>query len=97
MSKELIYKNQLVKAIEYHYPNAKIYLFGSWATGRNKPNSDIDLALDIGKPIDLYELDRIVTTIDNLDIPNEVDVVDLRRVPEETRSRILQEKIVWKD
>jgi uncharacterized protein len=90
------YKNKLIKAIEYHYPHAKIYLFGSWATGKNKPYSDIDLAIDIGEKIDLHEMDRIEKTIENLDIPNEVDVIDLQNIPSDFKKRILAERVVWK-
>lgn len=91
------YKNQIIKAIKYHYPLAKIYLFGSWATGKNKPNSDIDIAIDIGHEIDLYEFDRIEKTIENLDIPNIVDLVDLHSAPKDLKTNILKEGIEWKD
>jgi predicted nucleotidyltransferase len=91
------HKPIIIKAVEYHYPHAKIYLFGSWATGQNRPNSDIDLALDIGEPIDLHELDRIKRTIDNLDIPRKIDVVDIHGVSEDFKRMILKERIAWKE
>jgi uncharacterized protein len=90
------YKAQLIKAVEYHYPDAKIYLFGSWATGKNRPGSDIDLAIDAGEKMNFYEKDRLDVTIDNLDIPRRVDVIDLCNIKEDFKARIMQEAIAWK-
>ncbi len=91
------YKRKLIKAIEYHYPNAKIYLFGSWATGKNKPFSDIDLAIDAGEKISLKEMDRIEKTIDNLDLHNMVDVIDLNNTSQEFKNNIMHNWIPWKE
>lgn len=90
------YKKKLIKAIEYHYPEARIILFGSWATGKAKIASDIDLAIDIGKKVDLYEMDRIEKTIENLDLRNMVDVVDMHTIPKELKDNILKDGIIWK-
>ena len=91
------YKQKLIKAIEYHYPQAKIYLFGSWATGKNKPFSDIDIAIDIGKEIPLRDMSRLAKTIDNLELHNMVDVVDMNNIPDELKKNILRDRITWKE
>lgn len=91
------YKQQSIKAIEYHYPHAKIYLFGSWATGKNKEYSDIDLAIDVGEKIDITEMGRMQTTIEKLPIANKVDLVDLNRIDADFKNRISQEMIPWKE
>lgn len=91
------YKQKLIKAILYHYPQAKIYLFGSWATGKNKPFSDIDIAIDIGEKIPRHEMSRMAITIDNLDLHNMVDLVDMHNIPEELKKNILKDRIVWKE
>lgn len=52
------YKDLILKAITYHFPDVKIILFGSRARGTNRPGSDVDLALDTGKIIKLHELSR---------------------------------------
>lgn len=91
------YKEKLIKAILYHYPEAKIYLFGSWATGKAKESSDIDLAVDIGQIIDFYEFDRMRRTIENLDLPIKVDLVDLNNIDNNFKQYIAQEMIAWKD
>ena len=91
------YKQKLIKAILYHYPQAKIYLFGSWATGKNKPFSDIDIAIDIGEKIPLREMSRMAITIDNLDLHNMVDIIDINNISDEFKENILRERIVWKE
>jgi len=37
------YKGWILKAINYHFPNAKVILFGSRARGTNSPASDVDI------------------------------------------------------
>ncbi len=41
---EIKYKDGMIKIIEIFFPHAKVYLFGSYARGTNKPGSDIDIA-----------------------------------------------------
>jgi len=57
----------------------KIILFGSRAKMTSKQGSDIDLAL-IGEGIDFRQLCRIGVTIDELDLPYEVDIVDYNSI-----------------
>jgi len=91
------YKRLILKAIEYHFPHAKVILFGSRARGTNRPGSDIDLALDIGEPIKLHDMSRIRVTLGNLPISLEMDIVDMHNIPGELKALILKEGIVWKD
>lgn len=91
------FKKEIIKGVEYHFPNAKIILFGSRARGTNKEGADVDLALDIGSPIKLGELSRMRATMLNLRMPLTVDLVDMRRIPEQLREVILKEGVVWKD
>ncbi len=58
-------------------PNRTIvaaYLFGSAATGRERPHSDIDLALMIRGSIDGFERVELETALSNL-LGKEVDLV----------------------
>lgn len=91
------YKNEVIKAVEYHFPHAKIILFGSRARGTAKEGSDIDIAIDNKEPVPLLEIPRIKATMENLTIPLMVDVVDLHRIPVELKNLILAEGIVWKN
>ncbi|MCC7415006.1 MAG: nucleotidyltransferase domain-containing protein [Epsilonproteobacteria bacterium] len=91
------YKRLILKAIDYHLPQAKVILFGSRARSTHKPGSDIDLAIDSGEPIKLHEMSRIRVTLENLPISLEMDLVDIHNIPDELKALILKEGIVWKD
>ena len=91
------YKEMILRALEYHFPGAKVILFGSRARGDNKPASDIDLAVDAdGKPVDFRELFRAKNTLENLNMPYKTDLVDVNGVVDELRAVILKEGIRWK-
>ena len=91
------YKHLILKAIAYHYPQAKVILFGSRARGTHKPGSDIDVALDIDEPIKLREMSRIRVTLENLPMSLEIDIVDMHNIPDELKQIIAREGIVWKN
>ncbi len=90
-------KNMILRALEYHFPGSKVYLFGSRARGTNRPGADIDLAIDIGSKADPHELNRARVTLEHLPIPFNVDIVDLHAVPQLLKDTILEEGIVWKN
>lgn len=85
----------LKNIIKKHLPSVKIYLFGSRARGDYAPESDIDIALDAGKKIDLYELSLIKEEIEESSIPFTVDVVDLYNVSEEFKKNIVKDAKLW--
>jgi uncharacterized protein len=91
-------KNQekMIKLLAVLFPESKIYLFGSRARGDYKVNSDIDIAIDIGRKITSLEIAEAQNIIEALNIPQTVDLVDLQAVPGEMKNVILKEAIVWK-
>ncbi len=91
------YKQEILKAIAYHLPDAKVILFGSRARGTNREGADVDIALDNGKSIPLGEKARMRVTLENTTIPLLVDIVDMHTIPEELRELILKEGVVWKN
>lgn len=91
------YKDLILKAINYHFENAKVILFGSRARGTNRPGSDIDLAIDIGMPIKLHDMSRARKTLENIPLALDIDIVDMHNIPNELKQIILTEGIVWKD
>ncbi len=90
------YKKSILKAIEYHFPQARVILFGSRARSTNAHGSDIDIAIDAGEPIKLREMTRMRATIENLPISLEVDIVDVHNVPIELKKIIEAEGVIWK-
>lgn len=90
-------KSKIIKVIEIFFPNSKIYLFGSRARKDYSERSDIDIAIDAGRPMTLTEKGQIVSMIDALNIPQKTDIVDFNRAPQALRDNILKEGILWKN
>lgn len=68
------------------YPDlAEVRLFGSYATGRATPRSDIDLAT-VGIA-DRYRLGRLVMDLEDLSIPQKCDVLAYERLNYEPLKR----------
>ena len=91
------YKEKIIKLINKHLPNAKIYLFGSRATNQEQDTSDIDIAIDLGKPAPQHKIALIKLSIDDLNIPLDIDIVDIYKIPETFKKDINKEKIIWKN
>jgi predicted nucleotidyltransferase len=93
---EIKHKDVIIKIIGIYHPNAKVYLFGSYAHGTNKPGSDIDIAIDAGRKLTLSELRDPAILIDALPMSPKVDLVDLNRVPPAMKKEIVEGGKVWK-
>lgn len=89
------YKDQLLSIILKHVPESQIYLFGSRATNKESPGSDIDLAINAPQPIPHKTIIKILLEIDETTIPLKVDLVDLNIAQEPLKQNILQEGILW--
>lgn len=65
-------------------PNAeRVWIFGSRATGQNRPYSDIDLAV-VGSDLTRGELLRLASSLDDLPLPFAFDLVHLDGLISET-------------
>lgn len=91
------HKDAIIKIVEIFFPQAKIYLFGSYARGDNKRGSDIDIAIDNGQALPIVQQQQIKNMIECLNMIQNVNVVDFRSVPEKLQQAILKEGIVWKN
>ncbi len=74
---------------------ARVFLFGSRATGQATPLSDIDVAILPLEPLPDGTLSLIREVIEESSIPYRVDVVDLSTVEPAFRERVLAEGIPW--
>lgn len=71
-----------------------IYLFGSYAKGKERPDSDLDLAFLRSKEIDDYQ--RFLTAqklASKLNI--EVDLIDLKKASTVFKAQIIQGKLLY--
>lgn len=74
---------------------ARVYLFGSRATGRARPTSDIDVAVWPLAELPVGTLSVIREALFETTIPYTVDLVDLRDTDAAFRARVLAEGVVW--
>lgn len=76
---------------------AQVYLFGSWASGRNRRTSDIDVAILPSEPLPEDMLSAIREALEESHVIYPVDVVDLSQVSPQFRDRVLKEGVRWSD
>jgi predicted nucleotidyltransferase len=76
---------------------AKVYLFGSQATGKARLYSDIDIAILPLQPLPILALSEIREKLEESDIVREVDVLDLTETDDIFRQRVEKEGILWKE
>jgi predicted nucleotidyltransferase len=88
-------KETIIKLLSILFPQSKIYLFGSRVGKDYRVNSDIDLALDIGKQMSGLDLTKARNILDALNIPQKIDLVDIYSVPQAMRENILKEGLLW--
>lgn len=89
-------QDKIIKLLNALFPGIKIYLFGSRARGTFKPTSDIDIAIDAGHKLSIFDLAQAKNVLEALYIPQKIDLVDMYGISEEFRSLILKEGIQWK-
>ena len=71
------YKDLVVKILKKHLsPDAFVWVFGSRANRSPKPFSDLDLAIDAGKPLMYSTLIDLKHEFDESALPYKVDLVD---------------------
>ena len=76
-----------------HLPaTAKVWVFGSRATGRARRYSDLDLAIDAGRELTLDEFAILAEAFSDSDLPYRVDVVDWSATDESFRCLIVAER-----
>ncbi len=69
----------------------KVIIFGSRATGKNKPGSDIDLAL-IGDKLTSLSVNRVSSALDDLPLPYMFDLINYHEVNNEFLKKKIDEE-----
>lgn len=88
--KNILSENRVI--LKKHKVN-KIGLFGSYASGRAKKKSDIDLLVDFDETIDLFEFVHLARDIENV-LKTKVDLATPDALKPYIKPRILQE-VEW--
>lgn len=76
---------------------ARVYLFGSRASGTAGPRADIDVAVDPLAPIPSGVLSRIRENLEESSTPYVVDLVDLTNVSPEFKKEVIDSGVEWTD
>ncbi len=87
---------EIVRLVLEHYPNAQaIYLFGSYGTEQEWPDSDVDIAVllppEEAKTAGLLQMSDLRFDLETL-LEKEIDLINIRRVP-----TVLQKEVVVAD
>ena len=77
--------------------SAKVYLFGSQATGTAKPTSDIDVAIWPIKPLPERVFANIRETLEASNVLCPVDLINASTGDDYLRKRVLREGILWRE
>lgn len=73
--------------------STKVWVFGSRAIGRPRRYSDLDLAIDAGRPPTLDEIGGLTEAFSDSDLPYKVDIVDWRNIEDRWRQTIMAERV----
>ncbi len=76
---------------------ARIFLFGSRANGKAGRASDIDVGVLPVDELPIGLLSEIRSSLEESNVPYEVDLVDLSHVDQEFRRHVMEEGILWRD
>jgi uncharacterized protein len=82
---------------EFEDQQVKIIIFGSRARDDYAATSDVDIGIIPHQIIHKSKITDVKEKIENLNIPYQVDIVNLTEVSEDFKNEILREALVWKD
>ena len=88
-------RRTVIEELANNHCRARVYLFGSWARGEQRPSSDIDIAIECQDIAGEAALVNLRTRLEESDIPYRVDVMDLAAASEAIKQKVKQEGIVW--
>jgi predicted nucleotidyltransferase len=68
-------------------------VFGSRATGRARRYSDLDLAIDAGRPLTLDEIAGLAEAFSDSALPYKVDLADWRNIDGRWQQTLMAERV----
>ncbi len=85
-------KADILRIAEMHGCH-NVRVFGSVATGENRPDSDVDFLVDLDSGRGLLDLGGLLTDLQNL-LGTDVDVVESGSIHPYIRNRVLAEAVL---
>lgn len=89
------YQKELLAIVHKYVPDCTVYLFGSRARNSHHMGSDIDLAIDAKKSLDIGLIGMIKEECAQSSIPLFVDVVDLNSIDDDMKKEIMKDAVIW--
>ena len=87
------HRRLVLNILAAHLPQGSTaWMFGSRATGRTRPLSNLDLAIDAGRRLTLDEIAALAEAFSESDLPYKVNIVDWRGIDERFRHLIAGER-----
>ena len=74
---------------------ARVYLYGSWARGEERPTSDIDIGVCPLQEISPALLSDLSEALEESAVPYRVEVVNLDETSKAFRERVFEEGVSW--
>jgi predicted nucleotidyltransferase len=86
----------VTKILEAHLPkNAEIWVFGSRTKNTDKKTADLDLAIDLGRPVNKRELLGLELAFEESNLSFPVDIVDMQSVSDTFKNIVLEERVIF--
>lgn len=82
------------RLLREHLPGLEVWAFGSRATGKAKPYSDLDLAILTREPLSLAVSAALAEALSESDLPYRVDLVDWATTSDAFRRIIEGQRVV---
>lgn len=84
----------VLDVLRAHLPTRTVvWVFGSRAADRARRYSDLDLAIDAGRPLSLDETAVLAEAFSDSDLPYRVDLVDWQVIDERFRRLIAEQRV----
>jgi predicted nucleotidyltransferase len=78
------------KILRQHIPAYEVWLFGSRATNKIKPHSDLDLVIMANKPLSPETFVALQEAFEDSDLPFRTDIVQWCKLSQDFKDIILQ-------
>ena len=97
LSHNVPHEETMIQLLTVLFPMATIYLFGSRARGDHTERSDIDVAIDLGRKMELREIAKARGVLEGLNTAQMIDIVDMHSISADIKEFILKEGVLWKN
>ncbi len=85
--------NFLKTKIQEYFPSDEILLFGSYAQGNARINSDVDICIKSKGPLKASQWQLLIDDFEESNFPKKIDIIDFHRVSEDFQKIITKTSV----